>query len=54
MKTYHLWVAINSDNYIVGISVNKGALIKLFPYCRFNCVEFTNNNILEYNDLIKK
>lgn len=38
---------------ILGMSVNKGALIKLFPNCKFNYVEFTNNNILSYSDLIR-
>lgn len=53
MKTYHLWIAYNNNGYILGMSVNKGALIKLFPNCKFNYVEFTNNNILSYSDLIR-
>lgn len=52
MKTYGLWVAFNDNKYIVGMSVNRGLLVKLFPNCGFKRVEFTNNNVLKYKDLI--
>lgn len=34
------------------ISVNRGLLVKLFPNCGIKHVEFTNNNVLKYKDLI--
>lgn len=52
MKNYHIWVAFNSKGYILGMSVNKGALIKLFPNSNFKHVNFTNNSVLRHDDLI--
>lgn len=52
MKNYHVWVAFNNKGYILGMSVNKGALIKLFPNSNFKHVSFTNNSTLLHNDLI--
>lgn len=44
---YHI-----NKGYILGMSVNKGALVKLFPNSNFKHVSFTNNSILRHNDLI--
>lgn len=52
MKTFHLWVAFNKNGYILGISVNKGALVKLFPNSNFKHVSFTNNSTLLHKDLV--